>query len=303
VQTVQTTLLTAAGVALIGLAARDVFDALFHPEGRGNLGRLITRSLWRVFRVAAPGPRSFPLAGPLALIAVIATWATLLVLGWALVYVPHVPEGFRFDGNLASSSGAFVHALNLSFVTLTTLGFGDITPHADALRLIVPLEALLGFGLLSASISWLLLIYPVLSRRRSLAYEIWLLREAERGTGLSLDQLDSEAAERVLAELTSRLVAVERDLVNFPISYYFAEHDPRFSLPAVAPYLLELGRRGAREETPGGVRLRANLLLQVLDDLASTTATRFHGQHGETTDDALGAYARDHLRSEASPDR
>jgi hypothetical protein len=43
------------------------------------------------------------------------------------------------------------------------------------LQLITPLEALLGFGLLTGSISWLLSIYPALLRRHSLAYEIALL--------------------------------------------------------------------------------------------------------------------------------
>jgi hypothetical protein len=282
------------------LAGRDVFDALFHPEGRGSLARLITRSVWGAFRAVAPGTRAFPLAGPVARVAVIATWAALLVLGWALVYVPHMPEGFRFDSGAASAGGDFVHALYVSLVTLTTLGFGDVTPQADGLRVVLPLEALLGFGLLSASISWLLLIYPVLSRRRSLAYEIWLLREAEPDTRLSLDDLEPEATERVLSELTSRLVGVERDLVNFPISYYFAESDPRFSLPAVAPYLVELGRRGIAEGRPDRVRLRADMLLKVVDDLAKTTAARFHGQRAGTTDELLRAYARDHLRGEGT---
>ena len=37
-----------------------------------------------------------------------------------------------------------------------------------------------------------------------------------------------------------RLVAVERDLVTIPLSYYFAERDERFSLAAVMPWLLAL---------------------------------------------------------------
>ena len=68
---------TVAGVAVIGLAARDVFDALFHPEGRGTFGRLISRAVWWLFRRPGPHPRLFPLAGPVALVSVIATWAVL----------------------------------------------------------------------------------------------------------------------------------------------------------------------------------------------------------------------------------
>jgi hypothetical protein len=297
VSTLGAILSTAGGVFLIGLAGRDVFDALFHPEGKGTFARLISRGVWRIFRWRGSGPRLFPLAGPVALVVVIATWAALLIVGWTLIFWPHMPAGFRFDPGVAGS-GDLLHSLNVSLVSLTTLGFGDVTPKADLLRLVVPLEALLGFGLLSASISWLLLIYPVLSRRRSLSYEIWLLRAAERDTGLAVDALEPEALESVYSELTSRLVAVERDLVSFPITYYFAEADPRFSLPAVAPHLLDLARRGCDEKRPDSVRLRANLLLEVVDDLARTTADRFHRGSVDTIDEALSAYARDHLRDD-----
>jgi hypothetical protein len=288
---------TLAGLGLVALAARDIFDALFHPEGRGSLSRSVMRSVWRVFRRAAPGSRTFPLAGPVGLIVVIATWVVLLALGWALVFLPHVPDGFNY-AHPDQRGPDVVDAVNLSLVSLTTLGFGDVTPEAEWLRFVVPLEALVGFGLLSASISWLLLTYPVLSRRRSLAYEISLLRKAEDDTALALDRLEPEAAERVYSELTSRLVAAERDLVSFPVSYYFAEGDERFSLPAAVPYLMTLAKRGAEEGTPERLRLRALLLLEALDDLAATIGQRFLRVTEDSTSELLAAYARDHLRED-----
>jgi Ion channel len=286
-----TVLCTAAGVALIGIAARDVFDALFHPEGRGTVSRALARSTWRAARGRPP---LRPLAGPLALVAVITAWAAMLSAGWALVFLPHVDEGFRPTSVAPSASPDAVEALNLSLVTLTTLGSADLAPEANWLHLVTPLEALLGFGLLSASISWVLLIYPVLSRRRSLAYETFLLRRAERDAGVALERADAAAGEQMLAELTSRLVAVERDMVSFPVTYYFAESDPRFALSAGAADLLRLARRGTEDDMPANVRLRAEMLLEALGDFAATTATRFHGRGGDDLDEALAAYARDH---------
>ncbi|MBN1529375.1 MAG: two pore domain potassium channel family protein [Thermoleophilaceae bacterium] len=288
-------LATVVGLGAIGVACRDIFDSLFHPEGRARIGRTVSRAVWLMVRRPARGrPGALALAGPLAMIAVIATWALLLVTGWALVYLPHVDDGFRVAGR--AGGGDLVDALNISLVTLTTLGFGDVTPEAAWLRLVNPLEALLGFGLLSASVSWLLLTYPVLSRRRSLAYEVSLLRRQQEETGASVVELDPAVAERVFAELTSRLVAVERDFVNFPITYYFVEADERFSLAAAAPHLLDLAERGSAQGRPEPVRLRARLLGEALGDLAATTSSGFHGARGDSTAELLRHYARDQLR-------
>jgi hypothetical protein len=293
VSPVATVATTAAGVALIALAGRDVFDALFHPEGRSALARTIMRGVWRVLGRRGRGGRWFVLAGPLGLVLVFASWAILLGVGWALVYLPHVPEGFH-RATAGPADSDLVEALNVSLVTLTTLGFGDVTPDAAWLRLVVPVEALLGFGLLSASISWLLLIHPALARRRSLAYEIALLRKAEQETGTRLLELDAAPAEQIYAELSSRLVAVERDLVNFPVTYYFAEQDERFSLGVAMPYLIDLAERGRDPSVPARVRLRAAVLRDAIDDFAATISRRFHGARSEATKVSLEAYTRDH---------
>src|SRR5688500_15281890 len=96
---------SAGGVLLIALAVRDIFDAIFHPEGRGMLAGTTMRAVWIAFRRLGVGPRRLTLAGPLGLLTVIATWAALLVLGWALVYWPHVPDAFRFGSGVASNGG------------------------------------------------------------------------------------------------------------------------------------------------------------------------------------------------------
>ena len=51
---------TVAGIGLAGIALRDGFEALFHPDGRMVLSRGVMRLWWRVLRrVAAhrPGAR------------------------------------------------------------------------------------------------------------------------------------------------------------------------------------------------------------------------------------------------------
>ena len=121
------------------------------------------------------------LAGPWILICIIALWALGLSVGWALLIWPYLPEGFHFSSGLDSAQNArFADALYFSLVTMVTLGYGDIVPHTAWLRLLVPLEALIGFVLMTASISWILSLYPVLARRRHLAREVFLIQRSER---------------------------------------------------------------------------------------------------------------------------
>ena len=296
--TLPTVALTVAAVVLIALALRDVFDTLFHESGRAVLSRLLMRGVWRVFRRLG-GRRRLSLAGPVALIVVVMSWATMLVVGWALFLMPHMPQDFSFS---APHSSRVVESLYLSLTTLTTVGFGDIAPAEGWLRVVEPLEALIGFGLLTASVSWLLSIYPLLSRRRSLAYEIHLLTEAEARTGKPVTAMDAGAAEGVYSELMSRLVAVERDMVTFPVAYYFAEADPRFALAAAMPPLLRLADAGRGEDVAEPVRLRATMLRAAIGDFARTTAARFHGSAAESTEELLDDYAHDHLLASETGD-
>jgi hypothetical protein len=291
--------LSLLGACLILFALRDIFDTLFHPSGKGMLSRALPRPLWRgVRRVSAQYALVRELCGPVTLLAVIGSWAALLVVGWALVLWPYLPEGFLLAPGLdPATHGGFFDALYLSLVTLTTLGYGDIAPTNGWLRILVPLEAMVGFGLLTASLSWVISLYPAFSRHRSLAHEISLVREAESETGIGVKQMDALAAELMLSNLTSQLVAVQSDLVHFPISYYFRSSNERFELSAVMPCLLRLAEEGDDENCSPGVRLRAIMLRSAIDDFSATVGSRFLGLRPASTEKVLTAYAHDNLHA------
>jgi voltage-gated potassium channel Kch len=81
-----------------------------------------------------------------------------------------MPEGFLHATELDAVGTSLLDALYFSLVTLSTLGYGDVSPSHGLLRVAAPLEALLGLGLLTASVSWLLDL-PRVSRRRAQAHE------------------------------------------------------------------------------------------------------------------------------------
>ena len=282
---------TACGVGLIGLALLDAFATFFSHVKRGALSHALVRAMWSTCH-RLPGTGALGLAGPVSVLIVLASWVVMLTIGWALVYWPWMPGGFVHTAELDAPGSSLLDSLYFSLVTLATLGYGDISPLSGWLRVVAPLEALLGLGLLTGSVSWLLSIFPVLSRRRALAYEIRLLEEVR--TDPDDPGPPAPLPPSVYADLTSRLVASERDLVTFPITYYFHDDDIRFALPAAMEHLLELAEEARRQVSLPEVHFHGGLLLRAIDDFAASLAERFHLPNRGSTRDVLEAYARDH---------
>ena len=283
------------GVALIAIALRDIFDVLFHPLGRGMVARWVIRSVGWIARHMPGGEKTIGLlVGPLGYVAVVATWAALLALGWAFVFWPHLPQGFNFDPALdpAQHSG-FLDALYISLVNLTSLGYGDITPASSLLRVLGPVETMFGLGLLTASISWLISIYNAISRRDSLAHEVHLAKEAEERLGEKLADADPELLETLLAGFAEQLIRSRRDLIHFPITHYFRTEDEQRALAGLLPFLSSLVEEASGEERPQALGMRAEILGMAIDDFAATLRARLR-MPGETTDDTLRHYQEEH---------
>lgn len=292
-----TVLATVAGVALVLVALHDVFDTLLHPHGRGVVSQVLIRGVWRAAHRVARGRHAvLSLAGPIAFVAVIAAWGMLVVVGFALIMWPHFPGGFAAgDGARIAEGAELWDALYLSLVNLTSLGYGDIVATGDLLRFLGPLETLIGLGLLTASISWILFLYRVLADYRSLSHEISLLSEAERETGTDLVAIDAPVAAQVLSDLTSRMIAMRDDLVHSPIAYYFHPRDARHALPVLLEPLLDTTVRCAEPDQDPGLRFHAAMLRRAIDDLLQTISEDFVGMPEVERGRALEAYRRDHL--------
>lgn len=291
---------TLLGVALIALALRDIFDVLFHPLGRGMVARKVVQAVTGAAR-RLPGSDGTAglLAGPISYVTVVATWATLLAVGWALVFMSQLPEGFNFDPGLdpAAHSG-FADALYISLVNLTSLGYGDISPASPLLRVLGPVETMFGLGLLTASISWLLSIYAGISRRDSLAHEVLLAKTTEERLGEQLADADPQLLETMLASFAEQLIRVRRDVIHFPITHYFRTEDEERELAGLLPFLRSLADEAVEESRPHSLRVRAEILRMAIDDFAETLRRRLQ-MSGESTGDTLRHYQSDHgtLRS------
>ncbi|MFF3327076.1 potassium channel family protein [Streptomyces sp. NPDC002889] len=285
-------LVSLAGAALVMAALRDVFHTLWHPTRHGGLSRHVMTALWKASRRLPPRRRPAGLAGPLAMVTVVAMWAGTVVLGWTLIYWPYLPDAFSFATGLdPAEHGGLADSLYISLVTVATLGLGDIAPAETWLRIIAPIEALVGFALLSATVSWVLEIYPALTRRRALALRLSQLQRNDP----SPQQLDSPAGAAILDGLAAELARVSVDFIQYAESYYFHDGEDRTSLASMVRYAADLADRGSNAQH-AEAQLAAALLTTALTDLAVILDQRFLHRGGSARD-IYRAYAEDHGRS------
>jgi hypothetical protein len=87
----------------------------------------------------------------------------MLAFLWTFIYVfieNFTPGSFNFTGSTSHDPHAFYHLLYFSFTTLTTVGYGDITPATDQARSFVMIEQFAGVFFVGVLIARLAGLYP-----------------------------------------------------------------------------------------------------------------------------------------------
>lgn len=280
---------TGAGAVLLLWTLRDIFHTLWHPGAGGSLSEIIIRGIWRAGRRRRRRGHPRAVTGPVALLAVTVTWLVLVVLGGALIYAPHLPEGFVFGPGI-DPRGGFLDAVYMSAVTVGTLGFGDVVPAEPWLRIVVPVQSLVGFALLTAAVSWIVVVSPALTRRRSLAVRLSLTRRSVQ-EGL-LTEPDSVLGAVVLERLASEVVGVRIDLSQYAEVYYFRDGPDDSALPTTLGIAVDLAVQG-KKSPRADVRLAAGMLDEAVDELARVLDEQFLRTEG-TRAQILAAYAEAH---------
>src|ERR1041385_9106992 len=92
---------TVLGLSILVLVVYDIYATILHARSRsGPIAKTLNRTIWRIARAIAfrlPRPRRHRLLnaiGPLLLPFFIILLIAFLVVGFALIYYPRMPESF-----------------------------------------------------------------------------------------------------------------------------------------------------------------------------------------------------------------
>jgi hypothetical protein len=285
-------LLTILGFLVIVVGLQDVFHTLFHPAKSGDVSDAIVRRIWRLFHAAMPRALSF--AGPVAFVMVVFFWASSVIIGFALILFPLLPGTFTFAQGLNPASyHSFLGAVDLSLGSPISLSTGAYSKSL-LVQWMMGIECVIGFGLLTAAVSWLLSIYPVFEHRKSLAHEATLLHFAEAKGVRRLEDIDDTDLHQLLEGFAAQLITCRNELSQFPITYYFHEDETKTALAGVLPYLADIAAQNVNRS--GAAGLSATVLGGAVDDYLKLIARSFLNRPFTSREDILDAFATDHQR-------
>lgn len=280
--------LSIAGAGLIVVGLYDLFRTFIHPSARGRLSTALMTAPWRVSRRLTGAPSRA--AGPVGVLLVMLMWVMLQIVGWALVYLPHVETGFAYSEQVTPGQfDPIAEAFYMSAVVLGTLGLGDVVVTQPALRLVSPLQALAGFALLTASISWLLQLYPALARRRAWALHLAYLNAADFGAAIAQPGTNTAG---VVHDLAVRSAAVRIDLGQHPETYCFTERAPATCLPHAMQHAWAIAS-AAEASSDAATAAAGSVLRESMRDLGAFLHERFVPRASRDPDDLIDAIAHD----------
>ena len=157
-------LLTLLGFSLIGLTLTDFFYTTLSSNGSGSITSGVNAGVRQVFRVHTDRGRRWN--GVVHLIATQFSWVLLLLLAGFLVYA-------GFDDMVIHSStqepATLPQRAYMTGFVFSTLGTGDYIPGSDFSRYFTVVYSILGFGVLTTAITYIINVMSAANRKKNLA--------------------------------------------------------------------------------------------------------------------------------------
>jgi hypothetical protein len=241
--------MTFLGILLLLLVAYEAYTTILDVRGRaGPISDTLTRSLWRTTHFIAfyfsrhLRHKLLNIIGPLLLPILVAILIVMLITGFALIYLPRMPDQFLIAA--APRGPLWIEAFYFSSITLATVGYGDITPVTTGMRLVAMFEGALGFTLIPLALTYMLSVYGALSHKRTLAR--YFYHRAEGGPDVA-GFLSHHFVSNKFYGLDASLRRITGDLqeqmeahVEHPVIHFFHPVEVYKGLPRVLFLALEI---------------------------------------------------------------
>jgi hypothetical protein len=279
-------LLEIIGTLTVLFGLREVFRDIFHPTRSGTLSEFIGQLMSLLMRRT----RLRPAVGALTLVTTIICWIATISVGFALIYWGLAPEQLFLpaDGGAHPAPHQFLRCLYFSLGAFDTFQTFDLHPTTNWLRLVITLEGLIGISMITASVSWTVLLYPALARSRQFARRISVLIEAEQRSGLNIVR---ELGVPLLLEVAQGVLQYRIDIILFPVLLNFYAAERESTTAHILPDVLRFARE-ADECQDSAIRLGGLQLQIALNTLAKALSERVTQDQDKPIDEVFQAFKR-----------
>ena len=166
----------------------------------------------------------------------VGAWIGMLLLGSALIVWPVL--GTDLTSSNGSTPTNFSVALYYAGYSLTTLGVGDLVPISGRLRLFTIALAVIGFSVVTLSLTYFLSVYSALVRRNVVSQ---VLHHMSGGSGRSGDIVAGlghggsfDQARSQIATVATGILDIVESNESYPVLQYFRMNRPRYAVARVA---------------------------------------------------------------------
>jgi Ion channel len=232
-------IVTGAGLVLLTLF--DLALTTLHVQSESPFSTRINRAVWSGLSRSsglAPEPLRDEMLGwalPLMIGATMAAWALGYILGFALLLLPQIHDPTSFATQHPRSD--IEDALFFSGLTFFSLGANEITPVAAVPRALAVLEGAAGLLTISLAVTYLLNVYPVISRKAAFAD---VLNQATGGRSDGVLAAHRYIPEQRYEALANRLEHLNDELLYlahahrlYPVLYYVRSREAHESFARI----------------------------------------------------------------------
>lgn len=228
------------GGVIAGLGLLDLFLSSLDYDESGLVSRYIERLLWRALRpIIRRLPKSWRGTGRgqvlgLEIVIALLVWVGMVIVGFGFVYYGLMhSHNFKFSGSHTGPS--MDYAMYFSVAQLSTVGAVGMTPDTTLLRILSVVQTLIGLGLVTLTISFLMNTFQTITQLRKLASDLYL---SARNTGDPLDILSLYFAKGQPVGLSSFLDHLYGGLSSYHsglrlhnTAYYYQSREVHVSIP------------------------------------------------------------------------
>ena len=211
------------GATVMLLILADLFlTVLYARVGESVFSNRLARLVWRLFRaVAVRFPRHkgdiLSFCGPLMLLILVAIWTLGLGVGTGMIIYPKLGKSVVAMGGVPTDSD-FLTAMYVGGKSLTVVGAGDYAPLTPAFRWFFLINSIIGFSMLTLTLTYLMQIYSALQRRNVAALEAHISTD---DTGDAAELIAGLGPEGAFPNPPTRLEEMAAEMADVKETHHF----------------------------------------------------------------------------------